>query len=40
MAVKESAAGFGFRDAAGGASRGKTQFAVAPEPGGRTLSGQ
>jgi len=34
-ALKERAAGFGKRDAAGGASRGKNLLAVAPEPEGR-----
>ena len=34
-ALKERAAGFGERDAAGGASRGKNLLAVAPEPEGR-----
>ena len=35
MALKERAAGFGERDAAVGASRGKDLLAVAPEPEGR-----
>ena len=34
-ALKERAAGFGERDAADGASRGKNLLAVAPEPEGR-----
>ena len=34
-ALKERGSGFGIRDAAGGASRGKNLNAVAPEPEGR-----
>jgi len=34
-ALKERVSGFGVRDAAGGASRGKNLITVAPEPEGR-----